>query len=274
VFDPYHANSITFAGNNPVISLRNTNAVYDVDRSTGKVVWTLGGKHSSFTPGPNASFAWQHDIELHSGNQVSIFDDACCAIIGPGKFGPTTGPSRGLVLKLDTTRHTATLVSQYTHGKTPNSAFLGNTDLLPNGNVTVGWGSEPFFSEYSKSGKLLLDAELPNPNVTYRAFKQIWVGTPAKPPSGAVRKVRHGVLVFASWNGSTQTTRWGVLAGPDTSHLTMVATKARNGFETAIPLEKAYKKYKVAALDAKGHVLRISPVFPTRKPQPTLPPAY
>jgi hypothetical protein len=178
------------------------------------------------------------------------------------------------VVKLDSAMHTATFVAQYTHGKTPNSAFLGNTELLPNGNVAVGWGSQPFFSEYSKSGKMLLDAELPNPNVTYRAFVQNWTGTPARPPSGAVRKVKHGVLVFASWNGTTQTASWRVLAGRDASHLTLVASKAKNGFETAISLRKSYGKYKVEAVDAKGHVLRISPVFPTAKPQPTLPPGY
>jgi hypothetical protein len=28
--------------------------------------------------------------------------------------------------------------------------------VLPNGNVFIGWGSEPFFSEFSCDGKLLL----------------------------------------------------------------------------------------------------------------------
>lgn len=274
-WDAYHVNAINLVpGGKLLVSMRNTWAGYLIDSKTGKILWTLGGKHSSFTPGPKATFAWQHDIQLHSGNQVSIFDDACCAIVGPGKFGPTSGPSRGLVLKLDTAGHTATFVRQYTHGKTPNSAFLGNTDLLSNGNVTVGWGSAPFFSEYSKSGRTLLDAELPNPNVTYRAFKQLWVGSPARPPSGAVRKVKHGVLVFAGWNGSTETVKWRVLAGRDASHLAVVATKARNGFETAIPLKASFKKYKVESLDASGHVLRISPAFPSPKPQSTLPPGY
>jgi hypothetical protein len=274
-WDAYHVNAVNLlSGGRFIVSMRNTWAGYLVDEKTGNILWTLGGKHSTFTAGPNASFAWQHDIELHSGNQVSIFDDACCAIFGPGKVGPPAGPSRGLVVKLDSAMHTATFVAQYTHGKTPNSAFLGNTELLPNGNVAVGWGSQPFFSEYSKSGKMLLDAELPNPNVTYRAFVQNWTGTPARPPSGAVRKVKHGVLVFASWNGTTQTASWRVLAGRDASHLTLVASKAKNGFETAISLRKSYGKYKVEAVDAKGHVLRISPVFPTAKPQPTLPPGY
>jgi Arylsulfotransferase (ASST) len=274
-WDAYHVNAISLlSGGKFIVSMRNTWAGYLVDANTGNILWTLGGKHSSFTAGPKASFAWQHDIQLHAGNQVSIFDDACCPIFGPGMVGPPTGPSRGLVLKLDTSKHTAAFVVQYTHGKTPNSAFLGNTDVLPNGNVVVGWGSQPFFSEYSQSGKLLLDAELPNPNVTYRAFVKNWIGTPGRPPRGAVRKVKHGVLVFASWNGTTQTTAWRVLAGRNPTHLAVVATKAKNGFETAIPLKSAYKKYKVQAVDAKGHVLRISPVFPTRKPQPTLPPGY
>ena len=55
---------------------------------------------------------------------------------------------------------------------------MGNTQLLPNGDVFVGWGEVPFFSEYTTSGKLLFDAAFPSPDMSYRAYVQPWVGKP------------------------------------------------------------------------------------------------
>ncbi len=264
-WDAYHVNAINLvAGGKFLVSMRNTWAAYLVDSKTGAVQWTLGGNHSSFKMGAGASFQWQHDVQLHRGNVVSLFDDACCAI-SAGPPGAPSGPSRGLLLKLDTSAKTATLTHQYTHGAKFDAAFLGNTDMLPNGNVAIGWGSQPFFSELTSKGKLLLDAQLPTPNVNYRTFVRNWVGKPARPPSGATRKGKHGALVFASWNGATQVTAWRVLAGRDAKHLAVVGSRRKTGFETAIGLKATYKKYKVQALDSKGHVLGTSAVFPSKK---------
>jgi Arylsulfotransferase (ASST) len=273
-WDAYHVNSINpVGGGKYIVSMRNTWAAYLVDTKTGDIDWTLGGKHSSFKLGAGASFEWQHDVELHKGNVVSVFDDACCAI--GATVGPPSGPTRGLVLKLNMSTKTATRAAQYTRGTKFNAAFLGNTDLLPNGNVAIGWGSQPFFSEVTSTGNVLLDAAFPNPDVNYRTYVQRWTGTPWRAPNGTVRKGKHGALVFASWNGATQLGAWRVMAGRDAKHLAVVvASKDKRGFETAIPLTASYKKYKVQALDSKGHVLRSSGVFPTSKPPSTLPPGY
>jgi Arylsulfotransferase (ASST) len=272
-WDAYHVNAVNLVGGGKfIVSMRNTWAAYLVDMKTGQVEWTLGGNHSSFAMGAGASFQWQHDVQLHPGNLVSLFDDACCAI-SAGPPGPPSGPSRGLLLKLDTSAKTATLKQQYTRGSKFDAAFLGNTDVLPNGNVAIGWGSQPFFSEFTSKGKLLFDAQLPTPNVNYRTFVQNWVGKPFRAPSGVTRKGKRGALVFASWNGATQATAWRVLAGRDAHHLAVVASRTRTGFETAIPLKAFYRKYKVQALDSKGHVLGTSGAFPTAKP-PGLAPGY
>jgi hypothetical protein len=268
-WDAYHVNSIQLTGKGTFLtSMRNTWAGYLVDSASGQIKWTLGGKHSSFTFGPlGGQFHWQHDIELHPGNLVSVFDDACCAIVGPGKFGAANGDTRGLELQLDTKRHTAKQVVQYPREPGFNAAFLGNTQLLPGGNVAIGWGSRPYFSEYSKSGKLLLDAVLPGPNLTYRTLVKPWVGTPYYPPIGAVRKTRGKTTVYASWDGATEVTGWRVLAGSSAKHLVSVAVVGKNGFETAIRLARSYKHYKVQALNAQGHVIGTSKSFPTAAPQ-------
>jgi hypothetical protein len=245
-------------------SMRNDWAAYLVDQASGNVVWKLGGKHSSFAIGPNASFSWQHDVQLHRDGTVSMFDNGCCGLTSAGKPIPPTGQTRGLVVKLDTTAHTATLVAQYSLPKVA-SGTQGNTQLLPNGNVMVGFGQSPFFVEYSKSGSILREVELPSPDITYRAFVGRWTGQPTSSPSGGAQSKGGRTTVYASWNGATNVYSWRVLAGRDSKHLGTVATKRRTGFETPISLRSSYGAYQVVALGNKKQVLKRSKVFGVAK---------
>src|SRR5271168_3479823 len=188
-WDAYHVNSIDLTGNGSfLVSMRDTWAAYLVNISSGDIEWTLGGRNSSFRFGPGAAFQWQHDVELGSGSTVTMFDDHCCQLTGGGTYVEATAPSRGLVLNLDQQTHEATLAAQYSLGNDFDAQYMGDTQRLPNGNVFVGWGSEPYFSEYSHSGQLLFEGELPGPNQTYRATLQQWAGEPLSPPVGAARR--------------------------------------------------------------------------------------
>jgi hypothetical protein len=254
-WDAYHVNSIDLLGDGTfVVSMRNTWATYKVDIATGRIDWTLGGRHSSFKFAPGAEFEWQHDVAVYPGTPlVTVFDDHCCQITGGGTYVAATGKSRGLVLKLDDQRRTAALADEYSRGEGFDSEYMGSIEPLPGGNEFVGWGSQPFFSEYTPSGRLLLDARLPGPDISYRARVEPWVGTPDYPPSGAVREGRGIAVVYASWNGATEVASWRVLAGS-----TVLATKTKTGFETAIPVGHAGRGLKVEAIDAHGRVLGTS----------------
>jgi len=265
-WDAYHVNSIDVLPNGTfLVSMRNTWAAYLVDAATGKVEWTLGGRHSSFTFGKGAEFQWQHDVALgvgeHTGPTVTVFDDHCCQLTGGGTSVPATGPSRGLVLELDPAAHTATLVAQYPGGGGFESEFMGDTEPLPNTNVFVGWGSEPDFSEYTSSGKLLLEGEFPSPDLSYRATLDQWVGLPLTQPAAAARRTGAGTTVYASWNGATRVVSWRVLAGSGATRMAVVSTTARSGFETAIPVSPGDRSYRVEALDASGRIIGASRLF-------------
>ena len=269
-WDAYHINSIQLGHGTFLAGFRNTWAAYQVNIKTQAIEWTLGGKHSSFRFGRGAAFSWQHNVVLGPHGIVSAFDDECCAITGvkngAAQFMAPNGAARGLVLALNLRKHTASLVRQYVRGKRFHVYFTGSMQLLPSGNAVVGWGSAPFFTEYSRSGKVLLDAQWPNPDLSYRAdarLTQSWVGRPFYPPSGAVGTGRHRTTVYASWNGATGVQVWQVLAGRDAKHLKLVASAPANGFETAIRLRRSYRAYKVRAVDSHGHLLRSSGVFPT-----------
>jgi len=261
-WDAYHVNAIDLTGAGTfLVSMRNTWAAYLVDIDTGRIEWTLGGKRSSFKLGPGAAFQWQHDVRLN-GSTVTMFDDHCCQLTGGGTSVPATGPSRGLVLELGQSTHTATLVSQDRGDGKFESEYMGDAQLLPNGNMFVGWGSEPYFSEYSRSGKLLLQGELPGPNLTYRATVEQWVGEPLSPPVGAIRRTGGRTTVYASWNGATQVASWRVLAGSSIDRMAVVATHAKSGFETAIAVPQgSYERFEVQALGADDRVIGASSPF-------------
>jgi EmrB/QacA subfamily drug resistance transporter len=259
-WDAYHVNSIDLAGDGRfIVSMRNTWAAYMVDIDTGKIEWILGGKRSDFEFGPGAAFQWQHDVKLQSASTVSMFDDHCCQLTGGGTSVRATGPSRGLVLELDPAARTATLLAQYPGGGDFESEYMGDTQPLANGAAFIGWGSEPYFSEYSPSGKLLLEANFPGPDLSYRSTLEQWVGKPLTAPAGAARQADGKTTVYASWNGATEVVSWRVLADAGTGSgpgpLAAVARAARSGFETAIGVPNGYKSFEVQALGAGGRVI-------------------
>jgi len=263
-WDAYHLNSIqVLASGRVLVSARNTWSAYLLEVPSGNIVWTLSGdpKLSSFSLPPNARFHWQHSVLLQRGNVISIYDDACCGLAN-GKVGPASGPSRGLLLKLDLANRTGLLRAQYTRGRHFDTYFLGSMQPLAGGNALVGWGSLPFFSEFSRSGRVLLDARWPAPDISYRVFLEPWAGTPSSPPSGAVRRAHGRTTVYASWNGATKVAAWRVLAGASTGHLNpAVARVPKAGFETEVPLTASYKVFRVQALDRGGRVLGTSRPF-------------
>ncbi|MHB8491910.1 MAG: MFS transporter [Solirubrobacteraceae bacterium] len=262
-WDAYHVNSVEQVGAGSfLVSMRNTWAAYLVNVATGHIEWTLGGKHSSFSFGRGAAFQWQHDVALQAGSEVSVFDDHCCQLTGGGSAVPAPGPSRGLLLHLDPTTHTATLAAQYVREANFDTQYMGDTQPLPGGNVLVGWGAEPFFTEYSHSGARLLDAELPGSDLSYRETVEQWVGLPTWPPKGAASQTNGRTTVYASWNGSTQVASWRVLgARGDDRSATAIASASRSGFETAISVPAGYATFSVQALDARGRLLGTSAPF-------------
>ncbi len=265
-WDAYHVNAIDLSRKGTfLVSMRDTWAAYLVNIDTGKIEWTLGGKKSSFKFGPGAEFQWQHDVAFgvggHSDSTVTMFDDHCCQLTGGGTSVPATGASRGLVLNLDHQLSTATLVAQFTGGNQFETEYMGDTQPLTNGNMFVGWGSEPYFTEYSRSGQRLLEANFPGHDLSYRETLEPWVGLPLTAPAGAARGQGGETTVYASWNGATQLVSWRVLAGPAGGRLTTVRTTAKTGFETTIPVSGGYESFKLQALDGDGRVIGTSRTF-------------
>ena len=164
------------------------------------------------------------------------------------------------VVAVNQQARTDTLLAQYEHPGALSSGSQGSMQLLENGDVFIGWGSEPYFSEFSAGGQLLFDAHMRGSYQSYRAYRFPWTGTPTEAPAiAAVAQAAGGpVTVYASWNGDTQTASWRVLAGPSAQQLAPVAGAPRAGFETAIATPAPENDVAVQALDAAGAVLATS----------------
>jgi Arylsulfotransferase (ASST) len=244
VWDYFHINSVELEPNgNYVISARNTWAVYEIDGKTGKVLWRLGGKRSSFTMGEGTKFAWQHDARFQADGTLTVFDD---------EGAPPEAPvSRAIRLKLDTKAHAATLVQA---DSVPGvlTASQGNVQQLPNGDLFVGWGAVPRYTEFDAQGHVVYDATFSAGDDSYRDYRFPWVGMPTTQPAIAVAK---DGTVYASWNGATRVAGWRVVAGPSAEDLHEVGSAPKTGFETSLTATTVEPYVAVQALDARGDVL-------------------
>jgi len=202
--------------------------------------------------GAGTGTAWQHNVRWQPDHTLTVFDD--------GAAPKEHSQSRVIRERIDWAQRTVTLVSRDVHTPALLAGSQGNDQVLANGNSFVGWGEEPYFTEFGPTGQILFDAHLPAPGQSYRAYEFPWSATPAAPPAIAVQSTSVGsVTVYASWNGATGVSGWRILDGGSPTGLVPVATAARTGFETAIPLPSTAGYFAVQALSPTGQVLGTSP---------------
>jgi Arylsulfotransferase (ASST) len=248
-YDYFHINSIALAPDGDLlISSRNTWTIYKVARPGGEIRWRLGGKKSDFGIGPGAGFSWQHDARMPRPGVLTVFDNASSP--------PQEPQSRALLLDVDTQAMRVKLNRAYTHPVGLQADNQGSVQLLPDGGVFVGWGAQPYFSEFTRDGDLVLDGELPVNDQSYRAFTFAWSGDPPGKPAIAARpNPARGSAVYVSWNGATEVARWTVLAGQNSAALTVAGSQPRAGFETVIPVNSDGPYFAVTAHDSSGQQL-------------------
>jgi hypothetical protein len=258
-YDYFHINSIDVEPDgNLLISARNTHALYEVDRRSGKVLWRLGGKKSDFKMGPGAQFSWQHDGRRQSDGTISVFDD--------GAFPKVEDHSRALVLSVDTAKKRVILVRAYVSPDKLLSKHQGNMQVLPDGHVFVGWGSEPYFTEFAPDGTVVFNARFGENMDSYRAYRLPWVGRPVDKPALVIEERGEHPTACVSWNGATELARWRLLGGSSRASLKKVAETTKKDFETAVPLPKGTRFAAVQALDAGNRVLAMSKTVELRRP--------
>ena len=136
-----HANSIDYTPDgNILLSARNMDEVTKIDRSSGEIIWRLGGKNNefSFVNDQFGKFSGQHDARMLPNGNLTMLDN------GIQHFNPT---SRAVEYAIDDVNKTATVVWEYVQPYDDLSHVSGNVQRLENGNSLIGWGNT--FGGYS-----------------------------------------------------------------------------------------------------------------------------
>lgn len=211
-------------------------SIYLINGQTGDIIWTLGGRKNQFQELPpedvaNPSgddlltFSWQHHARFFhdNENELTFFDNHALTTT----HDCTRDCSRGLHIRLDTTSTaamTAQIVREYRHPRSLQAQSQGSVQPLADGsgNVLVGWGRCPSFTEHAADGEAVMDVQF-SPWHTesntialdnYRAYRMDWTATPGWNPDVMTRTGEDdGVTtVYASWNGATEVKAWAFVS--------------------------------------------------------------
>lgn len=271
-----------------------------IDGKTGDIIWTLGGKRNEFVEldpaggidpvAPLLSFGWQHHARYVPGTnetEMTFFDNHV-KVTTHGVCKSTC--SRGLRIAIDdtTSPRTVRLLREYHHPSQLQAQSQGSMQpLVPadadvdggevlgqagEGNMFIGWGRCPSFTEHTSSGETVMDVQfspwhssaIPDALDNYRAYKLDWVATPWWDPAVALRNTSDGELaVYVSWNGATEVREWVVMGGDSAGEDgEILAASVRTGFETRLVVGiGGFRWLWVEALDKEGNVLRSSEIM-------------
>jgi hypothetical protein len=252
-YDYFHLNSVNLdTDGNLLISSRFTCTVFKLNRTTGAIMWRLGGKRSDFALGPGLPFAFQHNAIAVDSKTIRIFDNQ--------SDGNAVRPhSRVIWVSHDDTAMTASIVQSIEHPEGLSAGAEGGAQALDNGGTFVDWGIVGRFSEFNPAGQLLFDASEAPGYCSYRAYRSPWVGNPSTSPTAVALENSDGsIAVHAIWNGATEVASWDVLGGAAAGSLGPVGSAAWSGLDTMITVPGPVNNIQVVARNSAGSAIGTS----------------
>lgn len=181
-YDIVHINAVERYGTQHfLISLRHTDAIYDIAKSTGDVVWKMGGTKtpkSLRVVGDNVAydFGGQHDVRRLRDGTITLHDN-----------GTYLGrPPRALRFRVSAKAGTATLVEKVSDKRVVESMCCGGARKLRGGDWVMSWGGNSLVTELTPAGKPVLSLSFGRNLFSYRA-------NPVMPGRLKLRAIRHGM---------------------------------------------------------------------------------
>lgn len=254
-----------------LISLRFTDTIYLISGQDGNIVWRLGGMESNFEQDFN--FSKQHDVKFVSSNGthhvISLMNNAC------DERGSDELVSSALIIELDTAVNpmTAKVIQRINRPDSGLTKLRGNTQVLSNGNVFVGWSEFGYSSEHASNGDLLMTARFASDRYsTYRSYKGEFTGRPTAPPDlvafvYGTHDQGTTTLIYVSWNGATDVVQWKFYAQAyDDGESVLIGTTSKTDFETMFIADGFMDFVSAEAIDADGNVMHTSEITRTTTP--------
>jgi Arylsulfotransferase (ASST)/Bacterial Ig-like domain/Secretion system C-terminal sorting domain/Cep192 domain 8 len=166
--DYAHLNAVEldFDGN-LILSSCYMSEITKINRTTGDIIWRLGGKNNEFdfTNDP-IGFSYQHSAKMLNDSIIYLFDNG---------IKHELDYSRGLLYSIDQDNKILTLENEYRHMDNILTRIMGSIQHLPNKNMLVGWGGNKedyLLTEFDSLGSPVLD--MYSSYQTYRAFRFPW----------------------------------------------------------------------------------------------------
>ncbi|KAM0347699.1 hypothetical protein ACHAPU_004714 [Fusarium lateritium] len=250
-YDFFHLSSIQAVNHDSfLISSRNFWSVYLVSRSTGRILWELRGNTKGGDFGalpPHGRFRWQNHVRSHNvtskGMMISMFDNH------NSNEESTRTHSRGLLLKLKlppNVEERPEVLRILSPDRAKVSPEHGTYQLdLSNGNQFMSWGAGGVVHEYGPGdghdlrwqARFGYDETITN----YRAFKDVWKGTPAAwSPALVIERAEDSILGFVSWNGATDIEAYNVYLVETGVAWRQIGRAKAAGFETGFDLSPKF----------------------------------
>jgi hypothetical protein len=175
VYDLFHCNSVEPSPTGDLlVSARQLNAVFEIQRATGKILWKLGGKPVNkdgaqilaIQNDPHPSPVSQHDARFVSNGHITLFDNQSF-----------TGTARGVEYALNLANGTATLVAQFPSPAGLSSFAMGSFRRYSDGHSVAGWGitgspgNGALLTEFDSGGNDVLDMSFSSGVASYRVVK-------------------------------------------------------------------------------------------------------
>lgn len=253
--DYTHANSLTEdADGNILVSCLALCQCIKIDRSTGDLIWRLGGLDADFSDfilqgDPLGGFSSQHSFASSGTNKYTIYDN--------GRFH-NPQESRALEYELNTQNMTATLVWSHAVSGLYGTHF-GSVQKLPGGNYVIGSGdvqgtttfadvTEVNFQGTQSHALRFIDPVIES----YMAYKYDWEGQ-ALVPYLVVQKNSTSTAAILSYNvfGTVEYDEYRIWQGTSPESLSpILLTPDRQA--TVWELPTGWNYFAVTALNSSG----------------------
>ena len=162
--DYAHGNSLEYDDDgNILLSSRHMDEVTKISRTTGEVIWRMGGKNNQFTfLNDTIGFSHQHDVRRMPGGTLTMFDN--------GNYHQPPC-SRAVEYRVDEVNKTVELTWEYRNDPSIFAPATGNVQRLPNGNTLISWGQENTITEVRPDGSKTMEMSYSPEFTTYRVFR-------------------------------------------------------------------------------------------------------
>jgi hypothetical protein len=169
-YDIVHWNSIEDAGDSVIASFRHLDGVYKIRKSTGNIVWKLGGTRTPeslrvLNDPRDHTFGAQHDAGLLNDGTLIVFDNRTYL---------SDKRPRAVRFRIDEERGTATLLRAITDPQVTYSNCCGSARRLNSGDWLIYWGPTLGVGGYAPNGQ----------RTFFMGFKSSYRAEPV--PAGAV----------------------------------------------------------------------------------------